>query len=153
MSGAAFNRGGSKQDYKSPSDFMLALTKRFGPISYDLAADETNYQHALYYDLEDDSLKQDWHKLSGWLYLNPPFDRIEPWAAKCAEESVMGANILFLVPASIGSEWYRNYVQFNAVTLSLNPRLCFDGKAPYPKDCMLCVFCAGLYGFNVWKWK
>lgn len=157
MSGAAFNRGGSKQNYKTPADFMAAIKARFGAPEFDLAADESNKQTPHYFSIEEDSLKQDWHKIEvRWLWLNPPFDRIEPWAAKCAEESVMGANILFLVPASVGSEWYRKYVQFNAVTLALNGRLHFDPTNPtwgYPKDCMLCVFCAGLYGFNVWKWK
>lgn len=174
MSGAAFNRGDSKQDYKTPADFMAAVKNRFGLISWDLAADSSNTQCSQYFTLEMDSLKQRWHQLGGWLWLNPPYDRIEPWAQKCAEESALGARILFLVPASIGSDWYRKYIQFNAVTLALNGRLCFVEnwettidpasvkrgkpefyKSPplYPKDCMLAVFCAGLYGFNVWKWK
>ena len=132
---------------------MLAVTRRFGPIMFDLAADETNFQHINYFTKEHDSLKQSWHRLSGWLWLNPEWDDIEPWAHKCAAESALGARILFLTPASIGANWFQKIVHPAAVTLALSPRLCFDGKSPYPKDCQLSVFCAGLSGFNTWRWK
>jgi hypothetical protein len=90
-----------------------------------------------------DSLKQDWHKILApdipvrpLLFLNPPFADIAPWAAKCAAEARLGAEILFLVPASVGSEWFAEHVWKHACVYLLRGRLCFDGKDPYPKDCL-----------------
>lgn len=153
-SGASFARGASKQDYRTPADFMAAVTARFGPISFDLAALAENTQHKNFFSIRDNSLVQDWHKLHGLLWLNPPFDNITPWAKKCAEERERGARIAFLVPASVGSNWFADYVFPNAFTWALTGRLCFDGIAPYPKDCQLSLFTPeGTTGFNVWRWK
>ena len=152
--GAALARGQSKQNYQTPVDFMQAVHKRFGDISWDLAAETENTQCLNFFSEEENSFTKHWHSLpSGWLWLNPPFSNIEPWAKKCAEEMKLGARVLFLTPASIGSNWFTEHVAPNAYTLALNPRLSFDGKNPYPKDCQLSVFCGGLNGFNTWRWK
>jgi hypothetical protein len=76
-----------------------------------------------------------------WGFLNPPFFDIAPWAEKCATSP---SPVLFLVPASVGSNWFRDFVH-NAASqvLFLNGRLYFDPAHPtwgYPKDCMLCVY-------------
>ncbi len=147
-------RGKSKQDYATPPDFMQAIHRRFGEPAFDLAASTANSKcDVAFFSEADDSLTQEWHRISGWLWLNPPFDNIAPWAEKCRKESAMGARILFLTPASIGANWFADYVYGGAVVLALQGRLCFDGIAPYPKDCMLSVFSNGLSGFGVWKWK
>jgi phage N-6-adenine-methyltransferase len=99
--GAGFNRGSSKQDYATPPDFMSAVEKRFGLVAFDLAASANNSKHANYFSESDNSLVQEWHKIPGNLWLNPPFDPITPWAQKCASESILGATIFFLVPASV----------------------------------------------------
>jgi hypothetical protein len=39
----------SKQDYRSPSELMAGIGKRFGPISFDLAAHAGNKQHPRYF--------------------------------------------------------------------------------------------------------
>lgn len=158
--GAGFNRGASKQNYATPDDFMQAFTNRFGPIAFDLAADETNFKHANHFTVRDNSLAQEWHKIPGNLWLNPPFDNIAPWAKKCAAESVLGATVFFLVPASVGSNWFRDYVFERSWVYFLNGRLCFNGIAGYPKDCVLCQFLPPhrrehdrRHGFEVWTWK
>lgn len=136
---------------------MAAVVARFGRPHFDLAAQYDNAKASDWYDPENDSLKQAWHQLpylpSGLLWLNPPFSNIAPWAAKCAEESAKGARILFLVPASVGSNWYAQHVHGKALVLFLNGRLKFVGaKDPYPKDCLLAVY-GEQPGFEVWKWK
>ena len=151
LKGASFHRGSSKQDYETPSNFMAAVEARFGPIQYDLAASVENTKAESFFTEEDDSLGLSWSLSHGNLWLNPPFDDIKPWAKKCAEESKEGAKILFLTPASIGSEWFAEYVYPFAGVIGLRPRLCFDGKNPYPKDCILSVY--GERGFELWKWK
>lgn len=154
--GAGFNRAGSKQDYATPPDFMAAVARRFGKINFDLAAHAENTKHPNFFSLEDDSLRQEWHMIPGWLWLNPPFDKIEPWAAKCHDASARGAKILFLTPASVGSNWFRDHVKMHAFVLSLNGRIHFDPTNPtwgYPKDCMLSVYAYGFHGFDSWTWK
>jgi phage N-6-adenine-methyltransferase len=147
-------RGQSKQDYATPPEFMAAVSQRFGPINFDLAASEHNAKHANYFSAQDDSLRQEWHKVSGVLWLNPPFDNIAPWAAKCkAESRGRRARILFLTPASIGANWFAEHVHGHAQVLALNGRISFDGVAPYPKDCMLSCFGFGYTGFDVWAWR
>ncbi len=39
----------SKQDYRTPADFMAAVTRRFGPIAFDLAAHADNAQSPNYF--------------------------------------------------------------------------------------------------------
>lgn len=153
-SGASFHRGKSKQDYATPEDFRLAVAKRFGHPAFDLAASfENRFSLRDFYSEGDNSLIQHWHKLKGILWLNPPFGNIEPWAKKCREESLKGAHILFLVPASVGSEWFRLHVHDKATVYFLNPRLSFDGKNSFPKDCLLGAYGMVGVGYDVWRWK
>lgn len=151
--GASLNRGGSRQDYETPSDFISAVEHRFGLISCDLAARPDNAKGPIWFDETTNSLSIDWHKTGGALWLNPPFDNIAPWAEKCAAESSKGAKILFLTPASVGSNWFAKFVFKKANVLFLNKRLQFVGaKDAYPKDCILSCFGYG-EGFEIWRWK
>lgn len=168
MAEPAQKPGRSKQDYRTPDNFLEAVRRRFGPLAWDLASDGMNSVADLAGHLpptehcfmpETDALARDWWEpdtdlKGGWLWLNPPFGEISKWAAKCAEESERGARILFLVPAAIGANWFRDHVHGRAYVLGLNGRLCFDGKNPYPKDLMLCVYGSGVGpGFDVWNWR
>ena len=161
--GPTIARGRSKQDYPTPWSFIRACEKKFGyEIMFDLAASLGNAKAADFFTVADDSLKQDWAKLHagkkrGWLWLNPPFDNITPWAKKCAEESARGAWIMFLTPASVGANWFRDHVHGRSVVHALNGRIQFVGADdPYPKDCILSVFRPLPYasaGFAVWRWQ
>lgn len=155
--GATLRRGKSKQDYATPLALIEAFEKRFGRLSLDLAAHADNTQCALYLNEADDSLSLDWcgirHglQLAGWFWLNPPFGDIAPWARKCAEEQ---CKIAFLVPASVGANWWRDYVHKKATVYFLNGRVSFDGQNGFPKDCALCLYEQGLStGYHVWSWK
>jgi phage N-6-adenine-methyltransferase len=154
--GAAYKRGQSTQEYVTPDDFMAAVIKRFGQPDFDLAATAANSKAgAKYFGIEHDALDQSWVGVGQLLWLNPPFNLIAPWAEKCASESRAGAGkILFLTPASVGSNWYRDYVHQRAHVIFLNGRITFDPNHPdwgYPKDTMLA--CYGFKpGFEVWTW-
>lgn len=151
--GPTIRRGKSRQDYATPRDFISAVEKRFGPLSVDLAARPDNAKAAVWITPGTNSLAQPWHRLKGLLWLNPPFDKISPWAEKCADESKRGARILFLVPASIGSNWFAQHVHQHALVLALNGRITFEGcTTPYPKDCILAAY-GETPGFEVWRWK
>jgi phage N-6-adenine-methyltransferase len=160
--------GLSKQDYATPIEFIDAVRRRFRirAFTYDLAASTENTQAKHFFCEEENSLKQDWTKLSGPLWLNPPFGHIEPWAEKCKISTrTRGRTIYFLTPASVGASWFARHVWRecnHAGVLALEGRLSFDGKAPYPKDCCLTVFQEGMsltaFGFDhkrfdVWPWR
>lgn len=151
--------GLSKQDYETPPEFINAVKARLGVVDFewDLAASEQNSKalHS-YFSEEDDSLLQDWNRLItcawpqfGWAWLNPPFGHIEPWAKKCAES---GIKVAFLVPAGVGANWFRDWVDGKALVLLLNGRISFDGIAPYPKDCILALY-GVTPGYEVWDWR
>ena len=166
----------SKQDYETPRDLLDACAERFGPLAVDLACTLENKKApvALAYPAVD-SLTVPWAELFGECvcWLNPPFSRIEPWAAKCREEGErMGRGlILLLTPASVGANWFVDHVHGHALVLPLVPRLTFVGASdPYPKDCMISVFGRNVPivapqselfpspvilrpGFEPWRWK
>lgn len=147
----------SKQNYATPREFIDAVERRFGPIGFDLAAElETCVaQSYRFFSKEDDALSHDWAKIydGRFCWLNPPFGDIARFAAKCALEAEKGVRILMFVPASIGSNWFRDHVLGKAMVLGVNPRMSFDGVAMYPKDLMLCVYANGVNGFDQWRWK
>lgn len=156
--GPTVNRHRSNQGYGTPWDLTRACEKHFNRrIVWDLAANESNAKADRWYDEAMNSLVQPWHKLCkhdcDLLWLNPPFDNIAPWAEKCAAEAALGARILLLTPASIGSNWFRDYVFRKAIVSALNGRITFVGASdPYPKDCMISAFGFGVPAFNVWQW-
>jgi phage N-6-adenine-methyltransferase len=132
--------GKSKQDYATPWAFVRALEARFDKIELDLAATKDNAKAPLYFTPEDDSLSKDWDACDVKLaFLNPPFGSIAPWAKKCAAQERL--RILFLVPASVGSNWWAQHVHGKAdLVLFVRPRLSFDGKNSFPKDCAVAAY-------------
>lgn len=160
----------SRQDYETPAELLVAVKRRFGVewFDYDLAASALNAKARFYFSEREDSLQQDWAELCGELWLNPPFGRIRPWASKCADtartwmtwrkDSVIlrgthFGRIFFLVPASVGSEWFARHCHGQSLVLALRGRLTYVGEtAPYPKDNVLCVY-GEPPGFEVWDWR
>lgn len=156
--GPSMRRGSSKQDYATPRAFIEAVEKRFGPLSFDLAAHRSNSVTGACYFGPDhpnedyrDSLVRPW-VMPGNLWLNPPFADIEPWAEKCEGARHRTGLILLLTPASVGSAWYERHVHHKAFVMPLSPRLAFNGE-PYPKDLILSAFGFGMSGFEPWRWR
>lgn len=148
--------GRSKQDYETPDNFIEAFNWRFDAIDWDLAASKENTRGEFFFDEASNSLTQKWEECAGNLWLNPPFTKIGVWAKKCADTAIREptSRIFLLVPASVGSDWYRDFVEPYAYVLGLNPRLTFKGcNDPYPKDCILACYLNGLTGFKTWSWK
>jgi phage N-6-adenine-methyltransferase len=161
MSPPRQNRGKSEQIVRTPKDFLDAVRERFGRIDFDLACTLSNCVAdsgtGYFHDRGIDALTQDWrehHDPHNTLWLNPPFSKIAPWAAKCAEMRDHLGRILLLTPASIGSNWYRDHIHGKAYVLALASRIKFVGhQNQFPKDLILSVFGAGMSGFEVWDWK
>lgn len=154
----------TKQDYGTPDDFFAACSKQLN-FTHDLAASEDDTRCVRFISEESDSLGYGWHKIenSDWLWLNPPFSNITPWAKKCHEESRRGAKIALLTPASVGANWFGDYVFNKSLSLFLKDRLTFKGTKqnaktgkcdPYPKDCMLSLYANSFpNGVAIWDWK
>lgn len=148
--GPTISRGTSEQVVGTPQAFVEACQDRWGPISIDLAASASNAKRGRFITKEQDSLKTEWCFVGiGWL--NPEFSNIGKWAQKCWDSWTMwGMKTLMLVPASCGSNWYRDYVYRKAQTVFLNGRIQFVGSTdPYPKDLMICAYGFG-NDFEIW---
>lgn len=152
--------GKSKQDYGTPPEFLAAVKHRLRipDFSIDLAASKENAVCSVWYDEEADSLHPDrpWDMPEGgWAWLNPPFSNITPWAAKAAKEAQRGAHIAMLIPASVGANWWRDWVEAYAYQSFLNGRITFVGETtPYPKDCALLLYTPWQFmGHEIWNWR
>lgn len=154
--GAGLNRHRSNQAIGTPPEFIAAVERRFGQIAFDLAADDSNrvtLSKSRFFSEKQNSLVQDWWKLGGNLWLNPPFANITPWASKCAGMQFRSAWTLLLVPASVGSQWFQRFVAPHAHVFELTDRIQFVGSsAPYPKDLILAAFGYGVVGRSAWAW-
>lgn len=168
MSGPTINRGESSGDIWTPEAFRTVVNVRFGPVVWDLAASAANSfvksapwtDRNPWFDEAEDSLAQDWHRLKGPLWLNPPFGNITPWARKCMEEWKAGAEILLLVP--MGSQnWYWDYVEQYAQVYCVGRMVfdnCFDKRGElvtttYPKDLILAHYLPGKHGNRPQRWR
>lgn len=157
--------GNSTQDYGTPRALLDALEARWGRLVFDLAATKDNVvcESQRWYGpdsrLGADSLVQDWTKLQGNLWLNPPFAHIAPWAEKCAASARWSSDgkctrtIFLHVPAAVGSNWFADHVWGKCRVIALQGRVTYVGQIqPYPKDCLLCLY-GTIPGFEVWKWR
>jgi phage N-6-adenine-methyltransferase len=147
--GPTIKRGQSSGDIWTPNEFIEAVESNWGPLAVDLAAEAHSAKAPEYITPAADSLVQDWTKILGGRrgWLNPPYSLITPWAMKCAKEyEKSGQNEIFLlVPASVGANWFWDWVWPYATVYSVGRMVfdnCFDkyGKlvtTPYPKDLIL----------------
>lgn len=151
--------GKSEQDVGTP-DWLLELVKEtWGPIVYDPAASDIHHACANYDTLETDGLAQDWadrdrafnlyddeadrRLWDGCIWINPPYAKIRPWVEKASQHE--SCPVVMLVPAAVGSNWWAEHVDGKAEVYFIRPRLTFKGHdQPYPKDCAILVYGAGL---------
>ena len=150
--------GRSKQDYRTPKELLDAVRQGLNITDFyrDLAADATNAVCMTYWTEKDNSLSKNWHTPKGqWNWCNPPFAQLKPWVSKACVEGVWG-NTVMLVPAGVGSNWWRDWVHKKCMVWFLNGRLTFVGETtPYPKDCALLLYGRDLNytGYGVWDWR
>ncbi len=147
--------GRSVQTYATPAEFLIAVKRKLGidAFVWDLAADRTNACALKFWTPEDNSLLSPWAIADPgeWCWLNPPYDDIGPWVQRAVEQQ---ARVAVLVPASVGANWWRDWVQDKARVLLLNGRITFVGETdPYPKDCVLLLYGPEqVPGSEVWSW-
>ncbi len=147
--------GQSNQVVQTPIDFLDALKDKLGidGFEWDLAASQDNTIAPHFIDESNDALIQDWSALAGWLWCNPPYKDIEPWVAKASV--TQDVSIAMLVPASVGSNWWRDYVHNKAYVLFTSPRISFVGHtSPYPKDLAVLLYTPwGANGYDCWRYR
>jgi DNA (cytosine-5)-methyltransferase 1 len=153
----------SKQDYATPPAFVAAVLARLGipAFAFDYAADATNAKAPRFFVAAQNALlTPHWERFlapDAWAWLNPPFTDIGPWARKCRQTREAGGQVAFLVPASVGANWFRDDVDGHALVLFLNGRLAFMPDKPtwlYPKDCLLALYSPSLPpAYEVWTWR
>ncbi len=148
--------GKSEQVVQTPIDFLDAVKDRLGieRFSIDLAADQTNTVAEKFYSEADDALIQDWRS-GGWGWCNPPYAKLEPWVSKAWIEAGKGAQVAMLIPASCGTNYWRDYIHNKAYVLFVNPRITFVGHThPYPKDLALLLYTpTRAHGYDYLRWK
>jgi len=151
--------GQSKQDYRTPPEFLEAVKQllRIEEFDIDLAASPENAVCPRFYTEQDNSLEQPWKVGEGWNWCNPPFAKLEPWVMKAFNEMAgYGAKTAMLVPAAVGANWWRDWVDDMARVYFLNGRLAFIPDRPkwlYPKDCALLLYAPFVDGYRVWDWR
>lgn len=150
--------GKSKQDYQTPENFLNAAKELLGIDNFfwDLAADSTNTvcPQGHFFTKEDDALTLGWFT-EGWNWLNPPFADITPWVRKAHFERNSGVKTAVLVPASVGSKWWTNWVAGTAHGLFLDGRIKFIGCPDvYPKDLALLLYSPYITGgYSTFHWQ
>ena len=151
--GASYHRGTSKQDVETPQDFLDAVERRFGKLTFDVACTRENRKAP---DFSTESEPKLWPG-NGVLWCNPPYSDMRTWARLCWQWGASGVDgkLLLLCPASISTDWAAEYVVNKCWIYALRPRLTFVGhEDPYPKDLMLCVFGSGVdAGIESWRWR
>lgn len=151
--------GQSKQDYRTPPEFIDAVKTllEIDRFDIDIAADDDNAVADCYFSERHSAFEApNWVGEGGWNWLNPPYNNIKHWVRRAHAEAYFDkVRTAVLIPASVGANWWRDYVHFKSEVLFLNGRITFQGcDAPYPKDCALLLYppreCSSYYDVLTW---
>lgn len=136
----------SDRDRYFTSDEILALVAEQWPHGIDLDPcwdGLSAVQAERCYDIraDQDGLALPWQ---GKVWLNPPYSRPAPWLARAAQHQLDGGETLALVPAAVGSDYWRIHVWPFASVCFLNPRPKFSslhaGSSCHLRDCAVLHF-------------
>ena len=149
----------SEQVVRAPPEFLEAVRAMFGTLHYDLAANQENRIALDWYGPDHpvresrDALTATWPDVGrGWL--NPPFGMITKFARKAFETTRGGLEVLMLVPASIGANWYTDFVAPFADVYSVGRMKFVGSKDVYPKDLILAHYWQlGGGKLKRWRWE
>jgi phage N-6-adenine-methyltransferase len=107
-------------------------------FTIDVAASAKNKKCKTFFTKIADGLKQPWH---GNVWLNPPFNNMEPWCEKAWKYAASGmGTVVALLPVWTGTAWYQKYAIHGHIR-QLTSRISFvgtPGSAPF--DCMIVVW-------------
>lgn len=139
----------NKSDWETPQKLFNKLNQKYN-FTWDLAASKQNAKCKNYFTKEQDSLIQDWSKLKGNLYLNPPYGRhIQKWVEKAYYSSVSkedGQSIILLLPSRTDTSYWHEYIFGKAKIYFLRGRLKFElngeSSQPAPFPSAIIEFCS-----------
>lgn len=113
--------------YSTPEWLYQSLNKEFN-FTFDLACNKENAKCINFYTEIDDSLSRDWHKIDGWLWLNPPYSPLRPWIEKAQKENELGAKIVILCPPIISSRYFQKWLPSEIRFILGRVPFIFNGK-------------------------
>lgn len=108
----------SHQEWETPQELFDRLNEEFN-FTIDLAGNSINHKLQHYYNLEQNSLKQDWSNQRA--FLNPPYGKIGQWLKKCAETQQENKQLVIppydislrvivaLLPSRTDTKWFHEY--------------------------------------------
>lgn len=123
----------SKTDlWETPQWLFDELNDEFH-FNLDVCANSENAKCDIYYNKEQDGLKQPWY---GNVWCNPPYGRqIWEWIKKAYESFLNGATVVMLLPARTDTKWFHDYIYGKSEIRFIKGRLRFGeskGNAPFP---------------------
>lgn len=147
--------GRSKQDYRTPPEFLLAVRRLLGiqAFAWDVAASPENAVAHWYYTQANSGLTNPW-AADGWNWCNPPFGDIEPWVQRAAVlQSTAGVCTAVLIPASVDANYWEKWVHARAAVHFVQGRIQFVGaEYNYPKPLALCLY-GWMAQYRPWRWR
>jgi phage N-6-adenine-methyltransferase len=162
MSGPNSDPRQGVQTFRTPTEFLRACERKFGvTIGFDLACTrEDAVCEQGFFHPEHDALALAWPTTTPQgpvAFCNPPYAKASSFARVASESP--HCRTLMLVPASVGTAWFAEYVHGRALVCFLRPRLTFlqpDGT-PMPqginRDLMLLGYgwAPGVYVCEDWR--
>lgn len=112
-----------RPNWRTPEHVYQWLDLMYGPFEIDLAACEKSTKCDAYFCKEENSLAQDWSVFKG-MFLNPPYDDIKPWVAKCSTISKDGL-VAVVLPNDNSTVWFRMAVDMASHIINIVS----DGKS------------------------
>ena len=99
--------------YETPPELFDSLQAEIGKFTWDLCAEKTTSKCGdRYFGIDNghDSLEQQWCKIKGWLWCNPPYSNPLPWIQKASEGAKLGAKVAMLLPSDTSTVWFHKYI-------------------------------------------
>jgi hypothetical protein len=124
-----------KSDWRTPADAVAVVREAFGgDIDLDPCASpeaELAVQDNLIGPAAGgvDGLAVPWGERR--VYVNPPFDELAAWAAKCAAEARAGSEVILLLPSRTDTAYWHEHLASASLLCFWKGRLKFVG-APAP---------------------
>jgi len=134
-----------KDNWVTPDWFYNIVNNKYNFV-WDLACETHNSKciNGYYYNQGIDSFQQEWHKINGYAWCNPPYSNAYDWLAKAHIERDKGAKIVMLIPLEkITTKYFKDSLPNQIFIIS--GRIQFDGStSSNTKPSCLCVFDASL---------
>jgi hypothetical protein len=127
-----------RSDWRTPPEVVERVREALGGH---ISLDPCSASHDGFADINlpgptgsaHDGLAQGWH---GGVYVNPPFDALATWAAKCASERRdRGSEVILLLPARTDTAYWHDHVSTADLICFWRGRMKFVGapaSCPFP---------------------